>query len=378
MTQRGKAPQLNQTEENLTAEQQQFKALLDKHYQDFNKGDVIEGQVVRYDSNGAWVDIHAKSLAFIPIKEVSSSYPINLQESLPLNETFDFYILREDNEEEYFFVSRKRVHQAQSWAKLKELMDADEVVECAVSSVVKGGILVDIQNLRGFVPASHLRVRESYESLVGQTIPLKILSLDQQANNIILSHKKVMSEQLTEQRQSVLGNLKEGAVMEGDVVRLTEFGAFVDLGGVDGLLPLSQMSWRWVEHPSDVLKVGDHVKVEVIGVDAERQRVSLSIKSLTEDPWKKISTELANGDQVDGTITRLKHFGAFVEIYPGVEALLPYRDLMEQEKREGRKMEVGQSITVFINKFNPEERRISLGFQPFGTGMGEALEEVSP
>lgn len=378
MTRRGTDPQLNPKEANLTAEQEQFQNLLDKHFVDMERGSVITGQVVKHDSNGAWVDINAKMLAFVPAKEVSSTYPFKLDEELPLKEKFEFYILREDNEDEHFVISRKRVFQAQSWSKLKELMDADEVIECTVSSVVKGGLLVDIHNLRGFVPASHLRVRESYESLVGKTIQLKILSLDQQANNIILSHKKVMAEQMAEQRQSIFNDLKEGAVLEGDVVRLTDFGAFVDLGGVDGLLPLSQMSWRWVEHPSDVLNVGEHIKVEIIGIDSERQRVSLSIKSLTSDPWGSIANEMGPGQEVEGKITRLKHFGAFVEIYPGVEALLPYRDQAEEERNQDRKFEVGETIKVFINKFNPRERRISLCFNLTGSDeTGAEVEEFS-
>jgi ribosomal protein S1 len=233
-----------------------------------------------------------------------------------------------------------------------------------VTAVVKGGLLVDVMGLRGFVPSSHLRVKNSLEQMVNTTLPLKILSLDQQRNNIILSHRKVMSEQMAEQRKELFSNLSVGTVVEGEVVRLTEFGAFVDLGGVDGLLPLSQMSWRWVEHPSDILKIGDSVKVEVIGVDHDKQRVSLSIKSQFSDPWNDVAKELKAGDQVEGGITRIKHFGAFVEIYPGVEALLPSKDLNDYEHQKQAKLEVGQKINTYIIKFTPEERRISLSFNP--------------
>ncbi|MBY0403752.1 MAG: S1 RNA-binding domain-containing protein, partial [Cyanobacteria bacterium] len=277
-------------------------------------------------------------------------------------EEYDFYILREENEDGQLTLSRKRVQTAQNWQKLEQLMEKDTVVDCTVTAVVKGGLLVDVIGLRGFVPSSHLRVKNSLEQLVNQTLPLKILSLDAQRNNIILSHRKVMSEQMAEQRKELFQNLEVGSVVEGEVVRLTDFGAFIDLGGVDGLLPLSQMSWRWVEHPADLLKIGDSVKVEVIGVDYDKQRVSLSIKSQFTDPWNEVSKQLQFGSQVEGTITRLKHFGAFVEVYPGVEALLPSKDIMEHENANQTKLEVGQKINTFIVKFNPEERRISLSF----------------
>jgi len=212
---------------------------------------------------------------------------------------------------------------------------------------------------------------------VGKQLPLKILSLDQATNNIILSHRKVVSEQLAEQRKDLFSNILKGSLIEGEVVRLTDFGAFVDLGGVDGLLPLSQMSWRWVEHPSDVLKVGDKVKVEVIGIDADKQRVSLSIKSQYEDPWVLVAKELGMGDKVEGPVTRLKHFGAFVEVYPGVEALLPSRDIADYEHKEGKKLAAGETVIVYIVKFSPEERRISLSFRPLRQPNAPAGDDAS-
>jgi ribosomal protein S1 len=200
--------------------------------------------------------------------------------------------------------------------------------------------------------------------MVGQTIPAKIINLDRQRNNIILSHRKMVSEQMAEQRRDLFSKLREGDVIEGEVVRLTDFGAFVDLGGVDGLLPLSQMSWRWVEHPSDILSIGEKVKVEVIGVDHDKQRVSLSIKGQSNDPWQEVANSLSQGSEVEGTVTRLKHFGAFVEVYPGVEALLPSRDIAEYEHQNQTKLAAGQKIKTYVVKFQPEERHISLSFHP--------------
>lgn len=173
-----------------------------------------------------------------------------------------------------------------------------------------------------------------------------------------------MAEQMAEQRRELFADLQVGDIIEGEVVRLTDFGAFIDLGGVDGLLPLSQMSWRWVEHPSDLLGIGEKVKVEVIGIDQEKQRVSLSIKSQFPDPWIEVVKILALNEKVEGTVTRIKHFGAFVEVYPGVEALLPSRDITDHQTASGKQVNVADKIDTYIVKFNPEERRISLSFEP--------------
>lgn len=340
----------------------EFEKLLNQYDYNFKKGDIVKGSVISVEGNGAMVDIGAKTAAYLPIKEFSNSH--SPAESLKPGEELEFYILREENEDGQLTLSRRRVFTAQSWQDLQALVDQDAVIECTVTSVVKGGLLIDVMGLRGFVPSSHLRVKSSLESLVGQKLPFKILSLDQQRNNIILSHRKVMAEQMAEQRKELFADLAVSSIVEGEVVRLTDFGAFIDLGGVDGLLPLSQMSWRWVEHPSDILSIGEKVKVEVIGIDYDKQRVSLSIKSQFPDPWIEVIKVLSLNQKVEGTVTRIKHFGAFVEVYPGVEALLPSRDITDYQNQNGTQINVGDRIETYIVKFNPEERRISLSFVP--------------
>jgi small subunit ribosomal protein S1 len=340
----------------------EFEKLLNQYDYNFKKGDIVKGTIISIEPNGAMVDIGAKTAAYLPAKEISNVH--NAQDGLKPGEEFEFFILREENEDGQLTLSRRRVFTAQSWNDLQQLMEKDEVIECTISSVVKGGLLIDVLGLRGFVPSSHLRVKSSLEDLVGQTLPFKILSLDPQRNNIILSHRKVMAEQMAEQRKELFADLSVGSVVEGEVVRLTDFGAFIDLGGVDGLLPLSQMSWRWVEHPSDILSIGEKVKVEVIGIDQEKQRVSLSIKSQFPDPWIEVIKILHLNEKVEGNVTRIKHFGAFVEVYPGVEALLPSRDITEYQNSSGKQVNVGDRIETYIVKFNPEERRISLSFEP--------------
>ncbi len=340
-----------------------FEALLEGKYNyAFTKGEIVSGSVVSWDSNYAYIDVGAKTNALLPIKELTDRATAFADE-LEVGKSYDFYILREENDESQLTLSLKRVQTDYSLKDLTTKMEADEVIEGKVSGVVKGGLLIELDSsLRGFVPSSHMRSRNNLESLVGQTLPFKLLAVDVTRNNIILSHRKVLAEQQQEERKELFSTLETGTVIEGKVVRLTSFGAFVDLGGVDGLLPLSQMSWRWVEHPSDLLNIGDTVKVEVIGVDEDRQRVSLSAKSLMKDPWEEVSELMKEGQEVEGKIMRIKQFGAFVEIHPGVEALLPSRDLQGYEETQGQAVEVGMTLKTFIIKFQPEERRISLGF----------------
>jgi small subunit ribosomal protein S1 len=327
----------------------------------FNRGDIVKGTVISWDSSQAYIDIGAKTNALLPIKELNAKGSA-FSDELTIGYTYDFYILGEEDDDSQFKLSLRRVQMAYAWKTLSDKMEADEIIEGKISAVVKGGLLVDLESgLRGFVPSSHMRSRNNLEALVGQSMPFKLLSVEPLRNNIILSHRKVLAEQQEEERKELFSNLQVGAIIEGKVVRLTSFGAFIDLGGVDGLLPLSQMSWRWVEHPSDLLNIGETVKVEVIGIDEERQRVSLSAKTLMKDPWEEVAELMKLGQQVQGKIMRLKQFGAFVEIHPGVEALLPARELEAYKDSTGNPAEVGTIITPFIIKFQPEERRISLG-----------------
>ena len=216
-----------------------------------------------------------------------------------------------------------------------------------------------MHGVRGFVPSSLLRAKDT-DNIVGQKIELKILSLDPAQNNFILSNKKVYSDAQEESKESMFTNLEVGQIVEGEVVRITDFGAFIDIGGMDGLLPLSQMSWRWVDHPSDVLSISDKIKVEIIGIDHDKQRVSLSLKNLEADPWIEAKEKISEGDKVEGTITRIKHFGAFVEVFPGVEALLPNNEVVEYQNKNNCILNAGDKIKTTILKFNPDDRRISL------------------
>ncbi len=338
----------------------EFELLLEKYDYSFKKGDIVRGKVVGYKSNGAMIDIGAKTTALVPEREIAEDNSRPMQEVLPQDdEEKEFLIIKDENEEGEFTLSYKKVVLAYAWKELEKIKEEDAAVEAEVTAEVKGGILVDVHGVRGFVPSSHIRAKDPQE-LVGEKIQLKILSLDPKQNNLIMSHRKVVSERQAEQRKDLFEHIEINSVVEGEIVRLADFGAFVDIGGIDGLLPLSQISWRWVDHPTDILSVGEKIKVQVIGIDEDKQRVSLSLKSLQPDPWVEASKEIKEKETRKGRVIRIKHFGAFVEIYPGVEALLPYKELIEYQNKTGTSVQVGEEIETIVLKFNPEDRRISL------------------
>lgn len=340
----------------------EFESLISQYDYKFQKGDLVKGIVCGYGSDGVIVDIGAKTTAMVPDRETRADMSKTVEQTLEKGSVYEFLIVREEDDEGKFLLSYKKVAMAYAWKELEDLKADDSTVEGTVLSVVKGGVLVDVKGVRGFVPSSHLRAKDT-DNIMGQKIELKILSLDSQQNNFILSNKKVYSDAQDENKENVFTSLEVGQVVKGEVVRITDFGAFIDIGGMDGLLPLSQMSWRWVDHPSDVLKISDSVNVEIIGIDHDKQRVSLSLKNLEADPWIEAKNQINEGDKIDGTITRIKHFGAFVEVFSGVEALLPNNEVVDYQNKNNCILASGDKIKTKIIKFNPDDRRISLSIE---------------
>lgn len=337
----------------------EFESLISQYDYKFQKGDLVKGIVCGYDSEGVIVDIGGKTSASVPEREARADMSKTVEQTLEKGSVYEFLIIREEDADGKFLLSYKKVAMAYAWKELEELKEADATVEGTVVSVVKGGILAEVKGVRGFIPSSHLRARE-LDNIVGEKLELKILSLDASQNNFILSNKKVYSDAQEESKETMFANLEVGQVVKGEVVRITDFGAFIDIGGMDGLLPLSQMSWRWVDHPSDILKIADNINVEIIGIDHDKQRVSLSLKNLEADPWIEAKNQIKEGDKVEGTVTRIKHFGAFVEVYAGVEALLPNNEVVEYQNKNNCILNVGDKIQTNVIKFNPDDRRISL------------------
>lgn len=350
-----------------------FEALLDKYDYKFQKGDLVKGVVCGFDGQGVMVDIGAKTFAVVPTYEAVDKGE-NVEDKFKKGQEGEFLIIREEDEDGKFLLSKKKVDYAYAWKELEKAKAADETILGTVVNVVKGGVLVDVSGVRGFIPSSQLRARES-EIEVGSKLELKILTLDVQQNNFILSNKKVYDDTVEEARKNIFSQIEPGQVVKGEVVRITDFGAFIDLGGLDGLLPLSQLSWRWIDHPTDILNVGDKIDVEVISVDYDKQRVSLSLKNLEPDPWIEAADKIKEGDKVEGTVTRLKHFGAFIEVFPGVEALLPHNEVVDYQNEGNDIIKVGDKISTYILKFNPSDKRISLSVHPQSEESKEATTE---
>lgn len=348
------------TQEKMT--DTEFESLLQKYDYSFQKGDLVKGIVCSYDSEGVIVDIGAKTTGIVPAREARVNSDVSIEDTLVKGKEYEFLIIREEDDEGKFMLSYKKVAMAYNWRELEDLKSTDSTVEGVVVSVVKGGILVEVKGVRGFVPSSHLRAK-SLDNIIGEKIDLKILTMDAQQGNFILSNRKVYADDKEESKRDTFAQIEVGKVVKGEVVRITDFGAFIDIGGIDGLLPLSQISWRWVDHPSDILKISDIVEVEVIGIDHDKQRVSLSLKNLEKDPWIEAKSQIKEGDKLEGVITRIKHFGAFVEVFAGVEALLPNNELVDYQNQTGKILKVGDKINTTILKFNPDDRRISLSIK---------------
>ena len=337
-----------------------FEALLAKYDYNFKRGDIVKGVVCAYESDGAIVDIGSKCTAFVPSYEVSADRKARVEDVLEKNTEYEFLITNDCDENGKFNLSYKKVHLAHTWTELLKVKEADETISVTVAQVVKGGLIVDVSGVQGFVPQGQLCARETVCN-VGDKIYVKILNLDKAQNNLILSNRKVYETNMAETRKNVFAQIEVGQVVKGEVVRITDFGAFVNIGGVDCLLPLSQISWKWVEHPTDLLKVGQEINVEIIDVDHDKRRISLSLKNTEPDPWIKAAEELKEGDVKEGVVTRIKAFGAFIEVLPGVEALLPQSSLAELQNAKNVLLKVGDKIDTKIIKFNPQDKRISLG-----------------
>ncbi|MBE7702885.1 MAG: 30S ribosomal protein S1 [Cyanobacteria bacterium SIG28] len=339
---------------------EEFESLLTKYDYSFKRGDIVKGVVCAYESDGAIIDIGSKSTAFVPSYEVSSDRKAKAEDVLEKGVEYEFLILNDCDENGKFNLSYKKVHLAHTWSELAKVKEADETIAATVVNTVKGGLIVDVSGVQGFIPQGQLCAREAICN-VGDKIEVKILTLDKAQNNLILSNRKVYETNMAETRKSVFAQIEVGQIVKGEVVRITDFGAFVNIGGVDCLLPLSQISWKWVEHPTDLLKVGQEINVEIIDIDHDKQRISLSLKNTEPDPWIKAEEELKEGEIKEGVVTRIKAFGAFVEVLPGVEALLPQSALAELQNTKNIIVKTGDKIDTKIIKFNPKDKRISLG-----------------
>jgi small subunit ribosomal protein S1 len=353
------------TSNDVGTTEEELLAAIDATIKPFSEGDLVTGTVVKIDKDEVLVDIGYKSEGVIPVRELSLRHDVNPGEVVALGESIEALVLQKEDKEGRLILSKKRAHYERAWGRIEEVKRAGGVVRGPVIEVVKGGLIVDI-GLRGFLPASLVELRRvrDLQPYVGKELECKIIELDKNRNNVVLSRRAYLEEAHSEQRKEFLENLKPSEVRTGTVSSIVNFGAFVDLGGVDGLVHVSELSWRHVDHPSEVVQVGQEISVQVLDVDLQRERVSLSLKNTQEDPWRAFAREHQVGDIVHGTITKLVPFGAFVKVADGIEGLVhiselsgTHVDLPEQV------VSLGEQVTVRIIDIDLDRRRISLSLK---------------
>ncbi len=308
-----------------------FLAAIDKTIKYFNDGDIVEGTIVKVDRDEVLLDIGYKTEGVIPSRELSIKHDVDPNEVVSVGDEVEALVLTKEDKEGRLILSKKRAQYERAWGTIEELKEKDEAVKGTVIEVVKGGLILDI-GLRGFLPASLVEMRRvrDLQPYIGKEIEAKIIELDKNRNNVVLSRRAWLEQTQSEVRSEFLNQLTKGAIRKGVVSSIVNFGAFVDLGGVDGLVHVSELSWKHIDHPSEVVNVGDEVTVEVLDVDMDRERVSLSLKATQEDPWRHFARTHAIGQIVPGKVTKLVPFGAFVRVEEGIEGLVHISELSER------------------------------------------------
>jgi small subunit ribosomal protein S1 len=348
----------------------------------FDEGDVVKGRVVRIDKDEVLVDIGYKSEGVIPSTELSIRKSVDPADEVELGEEIDALVLTKEDAEGRLVLSKKRARFEKAWRRIEAAAESGEPVEGSVIEVVKGGLILDL-GVRGFLPASLVDIRRVHnlDEFLGQTLECKVIELNRSRNNVVLSRRAVLEEERKEVREQILGRLEPGQVVEGKISNIVDFGAFVDLEGIDGLIHISELSWSHVNHPSEVVSIGDTVRIKVLDIDRDRQRISLGLKQTQEDPWQRVISTHRSGDVLEGTVTKVVAFGAFVEILPGVEGLVHISELADHHvESPSEVVEPNSTLNVKILEIDEERRRLSLSIKrvegqnmPMGD-LGEQLE----
>jgi small subunit ribosomal protein S1 len=343
---------------------------------EFDDGDIVNGAVVKIDKDEVLLDIGYKSEGVIPNRELSIRHDVDPHEIVSLGDEIEALVLQKEDKEGRLILSKKRAQYERAWGTIEKIKETDGVVRGPVIEVVKGGLILDI-GLRGFLPASLVELRRvrDLQPYVGRELEAKIIELDKNRNNVVLSRRAWLEETQKEQREDFLTNLKPGEVRKGVVSSVVNFGAFVDLGGMDGLVHVSELSWKHVDHPSAVVQVGDEIEVQVLEVDMDRERISLSLKATQQDPWQEFATSHRVGELVYGRVTKLVPFGAFVQVGEGIEGLVHISEMAAHHVDLPEQVVTpGEELWVKIIDIDLQRRRISLSIKQAAEG-GEVAEE---
>jgi small subunit ribosomal protein S1 len=331
----------------------------------FEEGDVVSGKVVQIDQDEVLVDIGYKSEGVILSNELSIRKSVDPHDEVELGEEVDALVLTKEDQDGRLLLSKKRARFEKAWRRIEAAAESGEPVEGNVIEVVKGGLIIDL-GVRGFLPASLVDIRrvQDLDEFMSQKIECKVIELNRSRNNVVLSRRAVLEEERKEVRQQILDRLQPGQVVEGSISNIVDFGAFVDLDGIDGLIHISELSWSHVNHPSEILSIGDTVPVKVLDIDRDRQRISLGLKQTQEDPWQRVVDTYNIGDELEGKVTKVVTFGAFVEIMDGVEGLVHISELAHHHVENPREVvEPGAEVKVKVLEIDSERRRLSLSIK---------------
>jgi small subunit ribosomal protein S1 len=332
---------------------------------EIKEGDVVHGTVVRVDKDEVLVDIGYKSEGVIPVSELSIRRSVNPEDEVAVGDEVDALVLTKEDADGRLILSKKRARFELAWKRIEAAAESGEPVEGKVIEVVKGGLILDL-GVRGFLPASLVDIRrvQDLDEFLGRELRCKVIELNRSRNNVVLSRRAVLEDERKEMRQAILDRLSPGDVVEGQISNIVDFGAFVDLDGMDGLIHISELSWTHVNHPSEVLEIGQTVRVKVLDIDRERQRISLGLKQTQTDPWQQVLDHYREGDVVEGRVAKVVTFGAFVEILPGVEGLVHISELAPHHVENPREVvSQGQPVNVRILEIDADRRRLSLSLK---------------
>ncbi|RRD50065.1 30S ribosomal protein S1 [Arachnia propionica] len=354
-----------------------FLAAVDATIKYFNDGDIVSGTVVKVDRDEVLLDIGYKTEGVIPSKELSIKHDVDPFDVVQVGDEIEALVQQKEDKEGRLILSKKRAQYERAWGTIEKIKEEDGVVSGSVIEVVKGGLIVDI-GLRGFLPASLVEMRRvrDLQPYVGMELEAKIIELDKNRNNVVLSRRAWLEQTQSEVRQTFLNQLQKGQIRKGVVSSIVNFGAFVDLGGVDGLVHVSELSWKHIDHPNEVVEVGTPVTVEVLEVDMDRERVSLSLKATQEDPWQTFARLHQIGQIVPGKVTKLVPFGAFVRVGDGIEGLVHVSELAERHVEIPEQVvSVGDDVMVKVIDIDLERRRVSLSLKQANEGLDVAADE---
>ena len=355
-------------------------AAIDSTIKYFDDGDIVEGTVVRVDRDEVLLDIGYKTEGVILSRELSIKHDVNPDDVVNVGDQIEALVLQKEDKEGRLMLSKKRAQYERAWGDIEKVKESDGVVTGTVIEVVKGGLILDI-GLRGFLPASLVEMRRvrDLQPYIGRQLEAKIIELDKNRNNVVLSRRAWLEQTQAEVRSQFLNTLQKGQTRSGVVSSIVNFGAFVDLGGVDGLVHVSELSWKHIDHPSEVVEVGQEVTVEVLDVDMDRERVSLSLKATQEDPWQVFARTHAIGQVVPGRVTKLVPFGAFVRVEDGIEGLVHISELAQRHIDVPEQVvKMGEEIFVKVIDIDLDRRRISLSLKQANDGVDPNAQEFDP